>query len=81
MRNGDRHGRDYKTQAEAAKQQAVREIEQLYEYKGQLLPQHEWILATPLEQQRSKRTYVLRAFISNFGPIIEESYKTRLETG
>ena len=81
LRNGDRHGRDYKTQAEAAKQQAVREIEQLYEYKGQLLPQHEWILATPLEQQRSKRTYVLRAFISNFGPIIEESYKTRLETG
>jgi len=81
LRNGDRHGRDYATQAEAAKQQAVRELEQMYEYKGLVMPQHDWIFATPLDQQRQKRTYVLRAFLSNFRPVIEESYKTRLETG
>ena len=79
LRNGDRHGRDYKTQAEAAKKQAVRELEQLYEYKGNVMPQHDWIFESSLEQQQAKWTYILS--ISNFGPVIEASYKTRLNIG
>jgi hypothetical protein len=34
-----------------------------------------------LEQQRQKSTYVQRAFISNYKPVILASYQTRLETG
>jgi hypothetical protein len=81
IRNKDRHGRDWQTQNTAAKDQATREITQLYEYKGRIMPQHEWIFSNTLEQQRQKSTYVQRAFISNYKPVILASYQTRLETG
>ena len=82
-RNGDRHGRDYQSQKEAERRQAIREVEQLYEYRGTVREIHNWILATPLEQHTQKKTYVLRAWISSFGPILKKSheYQTRLETG
>ena len=83
-RNSDRHGHDKKTKAEAEKRQAIREVVQLYDYKGAIEPHLNWILELPLDQRVQKRTYVLRAWISSFGPILKKShehYQTRLETG
>ena len=82
-RNEDRHGHDQQTKATVAKQQAIRETVQLYEYKGFIEPHLEWILATPLDEKIQSKTYLLRAFISSFGPILKKSheYQTRLETG
>ena len=83
-RNADRHGRDRQSREEAARRQAMRETTLLYEqHQGMIEPHLNWILATPLEQRLQNRTYVLRAWISNFGPILKKSheYQTRLETG
>jgi hypothetical protein len=71
---------DWKSQQQAAKDQVTREIEQLYNYKGHIMPHQEWIFSTELEQQKQKTTYVLRAFVNNFKPVILDSYQTRLET-
>ena len=80
-RNADRHGRDSQTKAQAQREQALRELDLLYGYKSQLMPEHNWILSPPLEQRRNLKTYQIRAFISNYKPILEESYKERLATG
>ena len=80
-RNGDRHGRDHQSKAQAAKAQAIREMEQLYSYKDNIMPHHNWILDTPMEQRMNLKTYVLRAWINSFKPILEESYKECLATG
>jgi hypothetical protein len=81
LRNEDRHGRDWQAQKIADKEQVIREKELLYEYKGRIMPQDEWHFNTTLEQQRTKTTYVLRAFVSNCKLAILASYQTRLETG
>jgi hypothetical protein len=81
MRNEERHGHDYKSKRKAESNQAVRETEQLYDFKGQIRPEDEWIFNIPLEQQRTKTTYVLRAFLSNYTPLVQGSYQTRLKTG
>jgi hypothetical protein len=81
IRNTDRHGRDWQSKQVAAKAQVLREIKQLYEYKGMIMPHQEWIFHTTLEQQQQKTAYVLRAFVNNYKPVILESYQTRLETG
>ena len=82
-RNGDRHGRDYQSQKETERRQTIWEVEQLCECRGIVRPIHNWILATPLEQHTQKKTCVLRAWISSFGPTLKKSHEcqTRLETG
>ena len=82
-RNGDRHGKDRESQAAAAKRQAIREVEGLYQHQNYIEPHLRWTFKTPLDQMKQKRTYVLRAWISNFGPVLKKSheYQTRLETG
>ena len=81
LRNKDRHGGDAKTKAEAAHAEAVRELEHIYSWKGLVMPNHDWILATPLEQRKNLKTYAMKAFINCYKPILEESYKERLATG
>jgi hypothetical protein len=81
LRNEDHHGRDWHEQRIATKEQAIREVEMLYTYKGKILPTDEWIFNLTLEQQKLKTAYVLRAFVSNYKPVIMGSYQTRLETG
>ena len=84
LRNGDRHGTDYKSREEAARRQAIREVSQVYStYQGVIQPKHNWILATPLEQRLKNRTYVLRAWINSYEPVLKKSheYQTCLETG
>ena len=64
-RKGDRHGRDKDSKATAAKRQAIREVEQLYDLTGYIRPSDNWLLATPLEEMKERRTYMLRAWISS----------------
>ena len=89
LRNQDRHGKDYKAQADVAHRQAVTELMTLYELKDTLEPHLKWLFNTPLHQLENKRTSYLRAVIANFGSIIHKSSKahmlerhqTQLETG
>jgi hypothetical protein len=81
LRNGDRHGRDKQTRTQAAKAQAIRELQQLYDLQGQVKPEHEWLFQTPLQARINMTTYSIRAFISNWKPVLVESYKERLATG
>jgi hypothetical protein len=81
MRNESRHGRDYKTRQEAAKQQAISELEILYTHQSQLQPQEEWILGKDINEMKKKSVYVLRAFINNFSPVVMGNHQTQLETG
>jgi hypothetical protein len=81
LRNGDRHGRDAQSRAQALNRQAIRELEQLYTLKGEIQPCHDWILQPPLEERKQMRTNVMRAWINSFKPILDESYKERLNTG
>ena len=80
-RNGDRHGRDYRSKRDAEKRQAIREVELLYEMKDLVQEQHNWIFSVPLTDMKQKKGYVLRAWVDNYGPILKESHQTRLETG
>ena len=80
LRNGDRHGRDAQSKQQAAKAQALRELEQLYDLKGGVSPDLEWIFDTPLQERMNMRTYHLRAFINSWKPVLEESYQDRLAT-
>ena len=82
LRNGDRHGQDMISRAEAQKRQAIREMHQLYELKDTVLPQYQWILSNPIESKLHWPASVIRAWISNYRPLLEEEgYQTRLETG
>jgi hypothetical protein len=84
MRNEDKHGRDAVTRREAERQQAIRELEQMYE--GNENTQETWIIQRPMEALKGKSTYTIRAAISNYRPVLqepplEESHQTQLETG
>jgi hypothetical protein len=81
LRNEDSHRRDWHAQRIATKEQAIQEVEVLYEYKGRIMPTQEWIFNTTVEEQKLKTAHVLRAFVSNYKPVILGSYQTRLETG
>ena len=90
LRNQDKHGKDYKVQADApAHRQAVMELINMYETKDQVLPHHAWIFKDPIHELQNKRTSYIRAIVANYKPMIEqaiqataqESYQTRSETG
>jgi hypothetical protein len=79
IRNEDRHGRDTATRKAAEREQAIRELSQMYEDHEQT--QEGWILQRPLEEQRKKSTYTIRAILSNYIPVLKGSHQTQLETG
>ena len=81
LRNADRHGRDTQSRNRAHKAQAIRELELLYDLKGSILPKHNWILETPLQQRMNLSIHTMRLWINSYKPILEESYKTRNATG
>ena len=89
LRNQDKHGKDYKAQADVAHRQAVTELMTMYEMKDQVLPHHAWIFKDPIHEVQNKNTSYIQAIVANFKPMIEqaikdqelESYQTRLETG
>ena len=69
------------TKAQAQRDQALHELKLAYEFKGKILPRHNWILDTPINQRQNLRTYALRAWLNNYVPILRESYHERLATG
>ena len=81
LRNGERHGRDRQTKAQADRAQAVRELELLYTLKDAIMPRHNWILEVPILQRMNLKTYTLRAFINSYKPILEGSHKERQGIG
>ena len=56
IRNHDRHGKDYKAQADVAHRQAVTELMTLYELQDSVEPHLKWLFDTPLYQLQNKRT-------------------------
>jgi hypothetical protein len=80
LRNEDRHGKDRITRKEAERKQVIRELEQNLMYE-QVNTTEAWILQRPLDEQKTKSTYTIRAIISNYTPVLEGSHQTQLETG
>ena len=73
-RNDDRHGHDADTKQAAAARQAVREIQQLYEMKDEVLPEFQYILDQPIET-----VLRLKALINTYKSILtKRSYNTAL---
>ena len=56
LRNQDKHGKDYKAQADVAHRQAVTELKTIYEMKDQVLPHHAWIFKDPIHEVQNKST-------------------------
>lgn len=81
LRNEDRHGRDKATRSQADQRQAIREMQQLYDIKDTISPSLHWIFSQPLEDKLHWPATVMRAWITNFKPLIEGGYTTALETG
>jgi hypothetical protein len=81
LRNEARHGKDLESKNQAAKRQALREIQQLYELQDSRRIDLQWIYHTPLETIQSWSTSMMRAWINNYRPILLEGYNTALETG
>lgn len=79
-RNSDRHGRDFASRQAAARKQAQREVELLYELKSSVPVNHKWTFHVPLEQKLTSSTSVLRAWINNYEPILRDrvEHQTRL---
>ena len=82
LRNGDRHGHDAKTKADADKRQAIIEMSQLYDKYDSTPTDLRWILATPLDTRIAAwSTKTMRAWINAFKPILEKGYTDALATG
>jgi hypothetical protein len=64
LRNDDRHGHDYKTKQESERNQALKEVQQLYKLKGQIQAEDEWIFHTPWEQQQLNKVKIRTMRIS-----------------
>ena len=74
-RNGDRHGRDRESRAEARKCQAIYELHQLYSHKDDIPLDISWILRRPIEECLQWPSYMIRAFVNSYKPVIDGSLK------
>ena len=78
-RNDDRHGHDADTKQAAAARQAVREIQQLYEMKDEVLPEFQYILDQPIETVLRLKANLMRCWINTYKSILtKRSYNTAL---
>ena len=71
-RNGDRHGRDSRSKAEADKRKAVYELHQLYLLKAHVPADYQWILQRPIETLLKWPSYLIQAFLNSYKPIIDK---------
>jgi len=77
--NDDRHGHDAATRQTAATRQAVREIQQLYEMKDEVLPEFKYILDQPIETVLQLKANLMRCWINTYKSILtKRSYNTAL---
>jgi len=76
-RNDDRHGHDSITKQSAKTRQAVREIQQLYEMRDEVLPEFQYILDQPIEKVLELRCNLMRCWINTYKSILtKRSYNT-----
>jgi len=81
LRNGERHGKKLAERSKLEKQQAVREVDLLYEYKDYIKPEHEFIFRRTVDWMRRKQAAYLWAWIADYQVIIERDYNEALNTG
>ena len=75
LRNGDRHGRDSQTRAQAKNAEAIRELEQLYDKQDRVGIELQWLFTMPLETRKQWNTPMIRIWIEAWGGLIEKSAK------
>jgi hypothetical protein len=80
-RNDDRHGKDQTTKAAAEKAQVIREVQQLFAKKPHVPSHLHYIFRRPLAQMLQQATYVLRAWVNSFKPVLTMNYTDALATG
>jgi hypothetical protein len=82
LRNEDRHGRDYNTRRQAEERQVLRELTQFYTANdGKVVARLQWLFATPLNERSEDPVGNIRIWLNAWTPVVEQSYKTDLETG
>ena len=82
LRNGDRHGRDLQSKAQAVSRQAVRDLELFYDrYQDTAPADLLWIFQEPLEVRKQWPSGSIIQWLNAWEPVLRESYATRLETG
>ena len=82
LRNGDRHGRDLQSKAQAVNRQAVRDLELFYDrYQDTAPADLLWIFQEPLEVRKQWPSGSIIQWLNAWEPVLRESYATRLETG
>ena len=75
------HTHDADTRQTAAARQAVREIQQLYEMKDEVLPEFQYILDQPIETVLRLKANLMRCWINTYKSILtKRSYNTALCT-
>jgi hypothetical protein len=72
-RNGDRHGADSSTKAQALNEQAAREITILYNCKDKVLQRHQNIFHHDIEYHINGRTDYMRQWINTHQAVIKKS--------
>jgi hypothetical protein len=80
-RNQERHGKDKTAKAVAEKAQVQREVQQLFERKHYVPSHLHYIFRKPLAQMLQQATYVLRAWVNSFKPVLTLNYNDALATG
>ena len=82
LRNGDRHGRDSQTKAQADKRQAIREISLLYDMKHKVAQAYHYIFDRDLNTiVQGWTTTAIRAWVYAHRQVIEGGYTDALATG
>ena len=82
LRNGDRHGRDVQSKAQAAHQQAIRDLEIFYEkYQEAATEDMQWLFSEPLETRKQWKAGDIVQWLNAWEPVLREGYSTQLETG
>ena len=81
IRNGERHGKDVASQTKADKEQAIREVEMLYEIKEHIPRRLQFIYHHPLATLKEKQAGYLIAWINDYKTVLERAYSEELNTG
>jgi hypothetical protein len=82
IRNEDRYGRDQPTKIQAESRQAICELQQFYaNHDGRVHHILQWFFEASITNKLEWHTGSIVMWLNTWKPIIEESYKTALETG
>ena len=82
LQNVATQGRELSSQTRAAERQTLRELIQLHaEHQNQVGQTLRWLFDIPLATCQECQMSAMRQWLKTWKPVIEESYKTALETG